>query len=213
MGTLAQGKPCVLTEFIFSDFFLLWFKKFEVQKPLRRQAVYFNGTRMDLKTIRPLACLCWRTLKPNRAIKTVLCSAITLSDAAAASSPPLEKCLLNLGACRGYYKSLWLTFARLAASPERKTHSYSGSGLSLLCSFQAPALLSFHFPLELSRAALFWAAAGSIPRMPNHQCASEGGGWYGKTRLEFPLCHPTGRPHPPELSSWHLSHFPTDFQT
>lgn len=129
---------------------------------------------MGLKTIRPLACLCWRTVKPNRVIKMILCRAITLPDAAAASSypppscipaPPLEKCSLNLGACRGYYKSLWLTFACLAAVPEKKTHSHSGSGLSLLCSFQVLSL-----PPRAEQSSLVWTAAGSIPRMPNHQC-------------------------------------------
>lgn len=49
MGTLAQGKPCALTAFIFLTFFLLWFKKLEVQKPLRRQAVCLMVHKWVLK--------------------------------------------------------------------------------------------------------------------------------------------------------------------
>lgn len=71
-------------------------------------------------------------MKPNRAIKTALCSPATLPHAAAASGPPLDGCLLNPGAGRSYCKSLPLTFA---ASPEKKTHSDASSGLSLSCGF------------------------------------------------------------------------------
>lgn len=42
MRTLAQGKPYVLTAFIFLFFFfsfLFWLEKLEIQKPLKRQAV------------------------------------------------------------------------------------------------------------------------------------------------------------------------------
>lgn len=44
MGIMAQGKPYVLTAFIFLGFFLLWLKKLEVQTPLGRQAFFFDGT-------------------------------------------------------------------------------------------------------------------------------------------------------------------------
>lgn len=49
MGTSTQGKPYVLTPFIFLGFFLLWFLKLEIQRAFRRQPVCFNGTQIDLK--------------------------------------------------------------------------------------------------------------------------------------------------------------------
>lgn len=60
---------------------------------------------MDPKTIRPQACLCWRAVRPNRAIKTVLCCPVAQPQmqrpaAPLPRAPPLEGCLLNPGAGR-----------------------------------------------------------------------------------------------------------------
>lgn len=101
------------------------------------------------------------------------------------------------------WKGAGLTLAShyhsLCTPPRKKTPSDITESFPGLCF----AVLLPHPPLLLGRAA------GLEQRAIPHPCAPQGG-WGGKNWLAFPLS--SLLPSPPDLSSWHLAHFPTDFQ-
>lgn len=204
-GDIGTRKPHVLTAMIFLLFFSYGgLKNSEgFRKTGSLLSLHTNGYQNRL-----LAHLCWRTVRPE---PQKLLALFNNCPEQPPPEAPLEQCLLNPGTCRGYCKSLPITFARLAASPEKKTHS--DVGLAFLSSVvSSPRVAVLLLPPELSRAALIWAAAGSLAWRPNHQCASEGGsrvGGAGRTTwLEFPRCQPTRLPSSLRLLFLSLTSFP-----
>lgn len=200
-----QRKPDVPTVFVFLGFFLLLLKKLGVQKPLEFPSGCFNGTQVDLKTTRPPACLCLRTVKPNRAIKTILCS--DPPDAATASqhphpTPPSEGCLLSPD-CPGSCKLSLFTFACLEASP-RKENILKTLGLASLFQGSFQPLFGLSSSSGLHPSLLVWAAGegGDV-------CLSPTWGALGGCRI-LPVILPC---FSPLLPSWHLSCSLTDFHT
>lgn len=136
-----------------------------------------------LKPSAPRASLGWR---PNRAIKAPLCGVIT------------PRCCSPLG--RVLVQPWQVITIHCARLPERKhpqtsPSRFQASALPSSCPTRPPLLLS--------------SAAGLEERATPHPCAPQGG-WGGKNWPAFPLS--SLLPSPPDLSSWHLAHFPTDFQ-
>lgn len=156
---------------------------------------------MDLQVIHPPACLCLRTVKPNRAIKKTFCAVIPPQPASSASCPP--ESLLSPGCWvpASHHCSLLHANSQQHLS-QKKTHSRLWA-----------------WPLS-SRAVSGLYLAYPLPWVSTPGC------WCGQPeRVAMSIEHPWGGLggcsvflvtlpcFSPLLPSWHLSHFLTDFHT